>query len=235
MKKLLVTVAALAAVGLLAGTASASQNIRNGGFEAGKFKDWKTLNGGPGFWYLYNETSPPPWPTLAPIEGNWAAGTIQFEASWQIMYQQLHLKAGNTSLFFGLYYGLLGGCCGAPQQNGFDPKVAPKCAPTTLSPSVPCGGDFCPQTSLDVSGGCNEQLRIDVLRDGSAPTTFRSKDILRTLFLTDDSAPPFILWTPMWFDLSDFSGRTVTLRFLVTASFDPLVVGVDAVGIGSVI
>ena len=221
--------AGLIAVGAAAGAAANDNAIQNGGFETGKFKPWKT-DGGPGhgFWLVYDDGGPffPP-----PAEGDLAAGAFQFVGpTGMTLTQKFRLKQkGRPSiLFFLLAYAEFGGG-GAPQPKAFGSKTpTPRCAPDA---KIPCGGFFCNPDTIRVDEGCNQQLRIDILKANADPKSFADKDILQTLFVTEPGAPAFMDWTPMSFDLSEFAGREVQVRFLVAVTEAPIAAAVDAVGI----
>jgi hypothetical protein len=220
-------VAGLIAVGAAAGAATNDNAIQNGGFETGKFKPWKT-DGGPGngLWVVYDDGGPffPP-----PAEGDFAAGAFQFAPTGMTLTQKFRLRqTGPSVLFFLLAYAEFGEP-GAPQSKTFGAKTpTPRCAPDA---KIPCGGFFCNPDTIRVDLECNQQLRVDILKANADPKSFADKDILETLFVTEDDAPPFMDWTPMSFDLTQFAGRQVQLRFLVAVTEAPIAAAVDAVGI----
>ncbi len=208
-----VGLATLAAAGLLALSAGAAgPGIGNGGFETGGFSPWKTKHKGDGNWLVYEGTSSPRngFPLPEPPEGDLAAVSDQDGPGSNILYQTIRLKGTSEILSFTLYYRNLATDGGSPAPiRRYGPT--PRCAPAG-GPKVGCSSAiFCSPKTLKLHDACNQQYRVDILRDGADPFT-TGRDVLRTLFQTqpgdDAELPP----TVMTFDLHGLPDRVI-LRF----------------------
>ena len=81
------------------------------------------------------------------------------------------------------------------------------------------------QDGLDFSPGLQE-YRIDILRDGSDPTSTDPGDILKTLFITNPGDKLTMKPKLMTYVLKHLSG-SVIIRFMVTVEFTELNAGLD--------
>ncbi len=79
----------------------------------------------------------------------------------------------------------------------------------------------------------NQQVRVDVLKGGSSPTSLDPADILTTLYATKEGDARQIPWTHLAADLTPFAGQKVILRVAAVAGWYYLNVGADAVSITS--
>ena len=74
-------------------------------------------------------------------------------------------------------------------------------------------GGFVQAASLSSSESENQQIRIDVMRAGTAPDSVAPADILLTLLTTPEGSPLEVGWTHRTADLTAFAGTTVRIRF----------------------
>src|SRR5882672_6963540 len=115
VKKMWRKIATIALVSLLAAflqpvaTAHAAAAV-NGGFETGDFTGWTVANpcgNAPGNWFVYSGTTSPLTgaPLSAPPEGTFAATSDQVSRGTHVLYQDIALDPGHsTVLSFSLYY-----------------------------------------------------------------------------------------------------------------------------------
>jgi hypothetical protein len=205
MRRLMVLLAAMAAMVVgYAGTALAA-TVVNGGFETGDTSGWTVVNeaGGDGNWYVCSSDAaacPAPVPsTFPPPEGTYAAISSQRGEGSHILYQDVTLEAGAThQLSFTTYY---------ENQN-----IA-----------------FYTPDSLSYGTVRNQQYRIDIMKPDAPVDSVAPEDILATVFRTEVGDPSSMEPTPMTVDLSQFAGSTVRLRFAEVDNQFYFVAGVDDV------
>jgi hypothetical protein len=208
MRRLMVLLAAMAAMVVgYAGTALAA-TVVNGGFETGDTSGWTVVNeaGGSGDWYVCSVTacSAPIVSSFPPPEGTYAAISSQGDVGSHILYQDVTLEAGAThQLSFTTYY----------ENNA---------------------GSFFTPNSLSYEIVPNQQYRIDIMNPDAPVNSVAPGDILATVFRTEVGDPAIMEPTPMTFDLSQFAGSTVRLRFAEVDNQDNFVAGVDDVKVTSV-
>ena len=76
-------------------------------------------------------------------------------------------------------------------------------------------------------GQNNTQFRVDLM-DPTAPLlSLDDGDVLAEIFGTREGDPPVLGATPITFDLSDWVGRAVRIRFVAVQNVDPFLVGLD--------
>lgn len=91
-------------------------------------------------------------------------------------------------------------------------------------------GEFSSPNSLDFDGcQANQQFRVELL-DPTAPAhTTAAKHVLATIFKTTPGDPSKLAPKTITFDLSEWAGERVRLRFAQVDNRGPLRAGIDAV------
>jgi hypothetical protein len=217
MRRLMVLLAAMAVMVVgYAGTALAA-TVVNGGFETGDLSGWTVVNeaDGSGNWYVCS-ADPASCPdvllqsSFPPPEGTYAAISSQGNPGSHILYQDVTLEAGAThQLSFTTYY----------ENNALDENG---------------NAVFFTPDSLSYQVEPNQQYRIDIMKPDAPVDSVAPEDILATVFRTEVGDPAIMEPTPMTFDLSQFAGSTVRLRFAEVDNQDNFVAGVDDVKVTSV-
>jgi hypothetical protein len=168
---------------------AAGARVPNGGFESGDFSRWHRANqsGGNGNWFVYSgTTSPLSGHTIAaPPSGNFAATTDQFGPGTHVLYRDIHLKR-NMKYELSFYLYYRN------LANRFF-------TPNTLSSNV----------------DRNQQYRVDLLKPSANPFSVKSNAILRTLFRTKVGDPNKLAPQRRTYNISQYAGETVRLRFAV--------------------
>jgi hypothetical protein len=186
---------------------SAEARVPNGGFETGDFSRWKQANqsGGSGRWFVYSgTTSPLSFSTIAaPPQGNFAATTDQEIPGSHVLYRNIKLAAGQKHILSFFLY--------------YDNDA----------------GEFFPRRKLDYTVEPNQQYRVDLLRPQANPFTVNSNKILRTLFRTKVGDPNKRGPQLRTYNISQYAGRTVRLRFAEVDNQDPFLASVDRVRVAS--
>jgi hypothetical protein len=198
---------AVAMVMLMVSAAPASAaTVVNGGFETGDFSGWTVVNqrGGSGDWFVYSRARSPlsGFPLPPTPKGTYAAVTDMLNPGSHVLYQDITLEPGLQHVIrFFLYY----------QNNA---------------------GVFCPRGTLDYSiSVCNQQYRVDILDPDSGPFSLKPDDVLAMLFRTEMGDPATLAPTLMEFDVSEFAGQTVRLRFAEVDNQSFFQASVDDVGV----
>jgi len=187
-RRLLPTIVGLGVVAMLSvpGVSSAA-TIVNGGFETGDFTGWTVVNqpGGSGDWFVYSGTSSPlsGGPIAAPPEGTHAAVTDQTGPGSHVLYQDVALETGFKHTLSFDVY--------------YDNRA----------------GAFATPASLGFTVSPNQQYRVDIIRPTAPVTSVAPGDVLATVFQTKVGDPLTLAPTPVSFDLSNFAGTTVRIRF----------------------
>jgi hypothetical protein len=189
------------------GDVSAEARVPNGGFETGDFSRWKQANqsGGSGRWFVYSgTTSPLSFSTIAaPPQGNFAATTDQEIPGSHVLYRNIKLAAGQKHILSFFLY----------YENDAD--------------------EFVPRHKLDYTVFPNQQYRVDLLRPKANPFTVNSDKILRTLFRTKVGDPNKRGPQLRTYNISQYAGRTVRLRFAEVDNQDNFLASVDRVRVAS--
>jgi hypothetical protein len=203
-----ILVGVLAVVGLFAFASSAvAASFTNGGFETGDFTGWTVVNqaGSSGNWYVYTgTTSPASGATIAaPPEGTHAATSDQTNPGSHQLYQDVTLEPGAKQTLTFTLY----------YKNN--------------------AGSFASPSTLDYNTFPNQQYRVDVMKPSAPVNSVAPGDVLKNLFQTQPGDPNTLAPTVMSFDLSQFAGQTVRLRFAETDNQGTFQASVDAVRIVS--
>lgn len=183
---LALSVAAVAIV-CLAQVASAG-GPGNGDFETGDLTGWTTADQGPSIsgWVVYQGGDAVQTDVpgmMAPPQGRYAAAVDQSGPGAHVLYRTLKIPNGK------------------PTQVSFQLFFNNY------------AGIFCDGNSLDWTEPCNQQYRVDILRQGADPFSTDSGDVLKNLFLTRPGDSFKKKPRRMRFSLADFAGMQVVLRF----------------------
>jgi hypothetical protein len=159
--------------------------IANGDFESGDLSGWTVSDVGSGSWSNYTGTTSPisGFEIAAPPQGLRAAVTDQTGPGRHVLYREVTLEADHDHTLS-----------------------------FTLYYANRAGAFFTPATLDPFGSGPNQQYRVDVVRPGT-PVDDVDASVLRTLFLTGPGDALALAPTPMTFDLSEWAGQTVRLRF----------------------
>ena len=189
------------------GDISAEARVPNGGFETGDFSRWKQANqsGGSGRWFVYSgTTSPLSLSTIAaPPQGNFAATTDQDSPGSHVLYRNIKLAAGQKHVLSFFLY--------------YDNLA----------------GAFFARNTLDYTVEPNQQYRVDLLRPQANPFTVNSDKVLRTLFRTKPGDPNTRGPRLRTYNISQYAGRTVRLRFAEVDNQGNFLASVDRVRVAS--
>jgi hypothetical protein len=171
------------------GDVSAEALILNSDFETGDLSRWSTANQPGGFvnWFVYSgTTSPLSGHTIAaPPSGNFAATTDQFGPGTHVLYRDIHLKRNMKHELSFYLY----------YRNLADRFFTPNTLNFTREP--------------------NQQYRVDLLKPSANPFSVKSNAILRTLFRTKVGDPNKLAPQRRTYNISQYAGETVRLRFAV--------------------
>lgn len=179
--------------------------IVNGDFETGNLSGWTrvTQSESEGHWIVYSgDTLPLSGNAFyPPPQGTYAAAFDQQGPSSSVLYQDVAIPVSAT-LQFTYYY------------ENYAPVAIPN--PDTLDYSYP---------------PANQQFRIDLMTPTSDPFSVAPSDVLENLVQLLPGDPDSLSPTTVTFDVSQFAGQTVRLRFAAVDNQNYLNVGVDAVSI----
>jgi hypothetical protein len=186
---------------------SAAANVTNGNFETGNFTGWNRVNkeGGSGSWFVYSTNTSPLSnnPIAVPPQGNFAATSDQNNPGTQVLIKTIKLQSGMRHELSFILY-----------YRNFAP------------------GFFTPNT-LNFTAAPNQQYRIDVLKKDANPFSVSQNAILKPLFRTNVGAPNTRGPQLRSFNLTQFAGRTVRLRFAAVETENFLLASVDKVKVKS--
>lgn len=160
-----------------------AQIVQNGGFETGDFTGWETFRlTTGGNWFVYSGNMVNGAEVLPPPVGTFAASTEQGDPSSQVLIQDLVLPSSSSIQCSVIYYYL-------NTAGAFS-------SPPTLEIDVPFD---------------NQQARIDIIDPDTDP--FNVTDgVIKNLFQTQPEDPFEVGYTTLNFDLSEYSGTTVSFR-----------------------
>jgi hypothetical protein len=195
-------VTAVAAICLLvsAAVALAGSGFKNGGFETGDLTNWHQLSSGAGAWYVWNTRTTPLSGNAwdGPVDHDFAAVSDQLDAAAGVLYRTIKISSKKVRLTFTVYY-----------RN----YALEFCTPASLDPAF---------------FGCNQQFRIDLLRQGADPWSMASGDIVKNVFKTKLTSGQTLEPTTLTRDLSGL-GDKVVLRIGWVANSGTLNASVDDV------
>lgn len=190
-------------------SASPSGATTNGGFEinggesSNEFAGWTVVDqeGGNGSWCVQSGTASPifGFDVEAPPEGSFAAMTDTGGPGSHVLYQDIDIPAGATTLTFQLYL-----------QNLASDYAVP--TPATL----------------DFNEFPNQQFRADLM-DPTASVFDVGTGVLANIYQTLPGDPQESGYTEISFDLAPFQGQTVRLRFAEVDNQGQLLAGIDQV------
>jgi hypothetical protein len=161
--------------------------VPNGNFETGDFQHWNGANQftGSGDWFVYEGTKSPlsGFNIAAPPQGEFAATTDQQNPGSHVLYRNIKLAPGMRHELSFYLY----------YRNR--------------------AGEFFTPDTLDFRNQPNQQYRVDLLRPKADPFTVNPNAIKAMLFRTEVGDPNRLAPTLMTFNLTQFAGQTVRLRF----------------------
>lgn len=199
-----------------AGSAQAA-GIVNGGFESGTLEGWQVESQTEeGNWFAVSGTEPPlsagenGISLLAPFEGTYDAVSDEVGPSSMVLYQDVALTPG------------------ASHELSLELNYRSQAA---IAIPTPDSLEVAESAGPPEPDEANQQVRVDVMRAGSAVTSLEPSDILVPVFATKEGDPEEIGWTRLTANLSAFAGQTVRIRIASVDNEDFLNVGVDDVSI----
>ena len=184
--------------------------LANCGFENG-FQGWSVFDqpGGSGGFFLQSGTISPIslFTVPAPPEGTRAAMSDQFGPGSHILYRDITVPSRNPILQFRLFVGNQAGAFFTPNNLDF----------SLVDPN----GQLIP----------NQQARVDIMNIAAGIQDVGA-GVLRNLYQTQPGDPPVMSgYNTFAFDLSQFAGQTVRLRFSEVDNQFFFQLGVDAVSL----
>ena len=195
----------------------ATGSIVNGDFETGDIAGWLTEEGprgelaqppwGSGWWLVYDSASTPPDP------------------SFENAYHPWEFREPPQGLFAAVSSGASPGRRVLFQDVMLD-------APYLLRFTVlyfNLAHVFNTPRHFRWDGQYNTQFRVDLMDPGAPLLSLESADVLANLFQTRDGDPPVLEPTTIAFDLSQWVGKVVRIRFVAVQNRDPFRVGLDDV------
>jgi IPTL-CTERM motif len=212
---------------LLTGVDSIAQQelVVNGSFETGDFTGWTQQDmTGFGAWSVYMGTMLNGTPLLAPPVGDFAAATNQGEPDSNILFQDIEVPDGSTTLCSAIVY------YENESPNGMTAveDTFTKGLVAATPGEVAAERVFIIGNGLSVFDGPNQQYRVDIM-DPDAPPFDTGAGVLLNLFQTLPSDPDSLGYTTLNFDLTPFAGQTVRIRAAVAVTVNVLNGSIDAV------
>lgn len=161
-----------------------------GSFESGDLTGWGVFNAGSGDWLAYSgDRSPLSGQEISePPVGQYAATTDQTGPGSHIMAQDIKVPESGEQNLSFVLY--------------YDNDA----------------GEFHTPNTLSHEDGPNQQYRVDLVDPNASVDSVASGDVLQNLFITREGDPPRMDPTLMAFDLSQYAGQTVRLRFAEVAN-----------------
>ena len=207
----------IAVLGVSAGAARQARAdlslILNGGFDqsGGSLASWTVVNQSlsNGNWFVQSGTSSPTsgYPVPAPPEGTHAAMTDEGGPGSYVLYQDFVVPLSVSAATLS-----------------FDKFIGNRY------------GSFVTPSSLDFTGGANQQARVDIITTTASPFSVAAGDVLLNVFKTntgDQLVNPgySLVSTDLTSFLTAHAGQTLRLRFAVTDNQFFFQFGVDAVSL----
>jgi hypothetical protein len=189
------------------GDVSAEARVLNSDFETGDISRWTPANQPIGLvnWFVYSGTTSPlsGHKIAAPPSGNFAATTDQFGPGSHVLYRDIHLKRNMKHELSFYLY-----------YHNFADRFF---TPNTLSYTV----------------DRNQQYRVDLLKPSANPFSVKPNAILRTLFRTKVGDPNKLAPQRRTYNISQYAGDTVRLRFAEVGNQFYFLASVDKVTVTS--
>jgi hypothetical protein len=183
-----------------AAVALAGSSFKNGGFETATFDGWNMQWSGDGAWYI-RHAGPLPLSGNGwrdPTEHDYAAVSDQNDPASGVLYRNIKVGSKKVRLQLTVYY-----------KN--------------------YAADFCTPSSLDENfAGCNQQFKVDILRNGASPWSASKNAILKSPFKTKSGAAQTITPTLVSANLTGL-GDKVMLWIAFVANDNVLNATVDNV------
>ena len=179
-RRALTAVGTVAVVLVFASVAGAGSNFQNGNFETGDFTGWTVNQVGGGNWFVSNKT-------LTPINQFSWKGPAEKE------YAAVTDQGGQGT---NILYQTI--------------DVGSKTTKVSLIVYYKNRASlFCTPATLDYTAGCNQQYRIDILRDGAPIDSMASSDVLKTLFKTKTTSPLSLSPTKVSKDITGLGAKVI--------------------------
>lgn len=188
--------------------------LANGDFETGDFTSWTVESWGSGDWFIYEDGSTPPDPSVTdtanpfdvpdPPQGQHAAVTDMDYSGVHFLYRDIEV-AGPWTLHAVVFYENSAGSFYVQEDFGrIDGEAW-------------------------LANARNQQYRIDII-DPTAPIeSLEADEVLAAVFWTQPEDPPSLGPTPISVDLSQWDGQTVRLRIAEIDNGGALRAGIDDV------
>ena len=193
--------------------------LLNGDFETGDLTGWSTQSWGSGDWFVYEDGTIQPDPSLAdpnypfvmpdPPQGDFAAVSDMSYTGVRFLYRDIEVD-GPWTLHVTVFYDNHSGVILDPDHFGkFD--------------------------GIEWDGGINNnrQFRIDLIDPEAAIYSLEPGDVLANVFRTEMIDPSVLEPTPVSIDLSPWEGETIRLRAAQIDNIGPLRAGIDNVWLES--
>lgn len=185
--------------------------IQNGSFTTGDLTGWTMLDqmGSQGEWFIYSSTIPVNIPLplssygfFPQPNGTYGVVTDQYNPSTCILYQNVTIPANSSQVTLQFSYAYV----------NYLPWAIPPTLDYTIYP--------------------NQQYRIDIMtQNPTDPFSVLSGDVLLNLITPQDTDLLSLPYTTVSYDLSQFAGQTIGLRFAVADNEMVLNLGIDGVSI----
>jgi hypothetical protein len=183
----------------------------NWNFEAGTLQAWHTRSHGSGAWYVYSHGTVPPNPAETDPEVPFAVPAPpqgRFAAVTDMTAPGARIIYRDVRLDgrSNLKFSL------------FYTSAGPLASPDSLA-----------------FDGCepNQQFRVDIMKANAPVSSTAAKDILATVFRTATGDPQTIAPRTVQFDLSQYAGERVRLRFAQVDNGGPMRAGIDDIRLES--
>jgi hypothetical protein len=190
-----------------ASTKASHSSAGNWNFERGDLSGWHTRARGSGAWYAYADGKQPPNP--AETDPNVA---FDVPAPPEGRYAAVtDMTAPGARILYR------------------DVKLDGR-ARLRFTVFYDNAGEFSSPASLDFDGcDVNQQFRVELLAPAAPADTTAAKDVLATIFKTVPGDPSKLAPKTVTFDLSQWAGQRVRIRFAQVDNRGPLRAGVDDV------